>query len=145
MVEPHLSESHPSLPPSDRNMSRFQWLLAEARFHLLPWGQGFIHQKTTIVAASIALAVVVTVIWMMAATGYVSSAVVIAWWTGWSIYECICRLRCKPWIKEGRWWGRAYRRASLPDMIAYVATKNLLLGAGLFLVLYFLGALPDTA
>jgi NosR/NirI family nitrous oxide reductase transcriptional regulator len=51
-------------------------------------------------------------------------------------------MRCKPWIKEGAWWGRKYRKASVPDMIAYVATKNLLIGAGLFLVLYLMGVLP---
>lgn len=36
-------------------------------------------------------------------------------------------------------------RSNVPDMIAYVATKNLLIGAGLFGVLYLLGVLPGTA
>lgn len=117
----------------------------EAKHHLFPWGPGFLAQKPAWVAASIGLAMAVTVAWMLAATGRAAPAAVIAWWTGWSVYECVSRMRCKPWVKEGPWWGRQYRRANVPDMIAYVATKNLLIGAGLFGVLYLLGALPGTA
>lgn len=145
MVEPHLSGSNRSSPPDDEKMSGAQWLWAEVQYHLFPWGPGFLLQKPAIVAASFGLAIAVTVAWLLAATGRVAPAVVIAWWTGWSVYECICRLRCKPWIKEGIWWGRKYRRASVPDMIAYVATKNLLIGAALFLLLYLLGVLPGAA
>jgi NosR/NirI family nitrous oxide reductase transcriptional regulator len=112
------------------------------KYHLFPWGPGFLIQKPAMVAASIGLAVAVTVAWVLAATGRVAPVVVIAWWTGWSVYEFICRMRCKPWVKEGPWWGRQYRRANIPDMIAYVATKNLLIGAGLFWLLYLLGVLP---
>lgn len=142
MVELRSSGSSQSVPPDDEKMGLAQWVLAEAKFHLFPWGPGFLLQKPAIVAASIGLTIAVTVAWMLAATGHVAPAMVIAWWVGWSIYECICRMRCKPWIKEGAWWGRKYRKASVPDMIAYVATKNLLIGAGLFLVLYLLGVLP---
>jgi NosR/NirI family nitrous oxide reductase transcriptional regulator len=142
MVESRTSGSTQSVPPDDEKMGWAQWLWAETKFHLFPWGPGFLLQKPAIVAASIGLTIAVTVAWMLAATGRVAPAVVIAWWVGWSIYECICRMRCKPWIKEGAWWGRKYRKASVPDMIAYVATKNLLIGAGLFLVLYLMGVLP---
>jgi hypothetical protein len=133
------------MPPEDEGMGWPQWLLAEAKFHLFPWGPGFLLQKPALIAASAGLAIAVTVVWMLAVTGRIAPVIVIAWWTGWSIYEVSCRLGCKPWIKEGRWWGRKYRRASVPDMIAYVATKNLLIGAALFLVLYLLGVLPGTA
>jgi NosR/NirI family nitrous oxide reductase transcriptional regulator len=139
MVEQH---NNLSAPPGGKETSWPQWLWSEAKYHLFPWGPGFLEQKPAMVAASIGLAMAVTVAWMLAATGRAAPGVVIAWWTGWSVYECVCRMRCKPWIKEGPWWGRQYRHANLPDMIAYVATKNLLIGAGLFWVLYLLGVLP---
>lgn len=142
MIKPHTSEGNPSMPPYGKDLSWPRWLWAEAQYHLFPWGPGFLLQKPAIIAAGVGLAIAVTVAWLLAATGRIAPAIVIAWWTGWSIYECICRLRCKPWVKEGLWWGRNYRRASVPDMIAYVATKNLLIGAGLFLLLYSLGLLP---
>ncbi len=144
MVDQPVSGNNLSLPPDDKRLDWLHWLWAEVKYHLFPWGPGFLVQKPAMVAASIGLAVAVTVAWMLAATGRVAPVVVIAWWTGWSVYEFICRMRCKPWVKEGPWWGRQYRRANLPDMIAYVATKNLLIGAGLFWVLYLLGVLPGT-
>lgn len=145
MVEKHTSGINASLPPEDKEARGLRWLWVEAKYHLFPWGPGFLAQKPAIVAVSLGLALAVTVAWMLAATGRAAPAVVIAWWAGWSVYECVCRLRCKPWIKEGPWWGRQYRRANLPDMIAYVMTKNLLIGAGLFGGLYLLGVLPGAA
>lgn len=143
MVQQQGSSGGPhSVPPDDERMGLSQWLWAEAKFHLFPWGEGFLLQKPAIIAAGIGLSIAVTIAWLLTATGRMAPAVVIAWWIGWSIYEYICRMNCKPWIKEGVWWGRKYRRASAPDMIAYITTKNLLIGAGLFLVLYLLGALP---
>ena len=142
MVEQQRSESQFGVPPHDKGEKWYHWLWGEFLYHLFPWGPGFLAQKPAMVAASIGLAIAVTVAWLLAATGNMAPAVVIAWWTGWSVYECICRMRCKPWIKEGPWWGRKYQRASIPDMIAYVATKNLLIGAALFLLLYLLGMLP---
>lgn len=145
MVEQHKSGNNHSLPPGDKQMGWPQWLWMEAKYHLFPWGPGFLAQKPAWVAASIGLAMAVTVAWMLVATGRAAPAAVIAWWTGWSVYEYFSRMRCKPWVKEGSWWGRQYRRSNVPDMIAYVATKNLLIGAGLFVVLYLLGVLPGTA
>jgi NosR/NirI family nitrous oxide reductase transcriptional regulator len=142
MVDQPVSGNNLSLPPDDKRLDWLHWLWAEVKYHLFPWGPGFLIQKPAMVAASIGLAVAVTVAWVLAATGRVAPVVVIAWWTGWSVYEFICRMRCKPWVKEGPWWGRQYRRANIPDMIAYVATKNLLIGAGLFWLLYLLGVLP---
>ena len=125
-------------PIPDQN----QPLWGEIKYHLLPWGPGFLAQKPAMIAASIGLCIAVSVAWILAAAGQLAPAVVIAWWTGWSVYEILCRMRCKPWVKEGPWWRRSYRRASVPDMIFYVATKNLLIGAGLFWVLHLLGVLP---
>ncbi len=145
MLEQRTSRNDFPMPPCDKEMRWPQWLWVEAKYHLFPWGPGFLAQKPAMIAASIGLTIAVTVAWMLAATGRVAPAAVIAWWTGWSVYECICRMHCKPWVKEGPWWGRQYRRANVPDMIAYVATKNLLIGAGLFLVLYLLDVLPGVA
>lgn len=116
------------------------FLWEEAKDHLFPWGPTFLRQRAAVKAAGIGLAVVVTVAWVLAATGHIGSAVVIAWWVGWSVYEVLCRSRCKPWIKVGPWWGRERRLAGTADIIFYVATKNLLIGAGLFLILALLGA-----
>jgi NosR/NirI family nitrous oxide reductase transcriptional regulator len=113
----------------------------EAVDHVLPWGPAFLAQRAAMQAAGIGLAVVVTVAWLLAAAGRVSSVAVIAWWVGWSVYELLCRRRCKPWVKEGPWWGRKRRPASTVDLLFYVATKNLLIGAGLFLVLALLGVI----
>lgn len=145
MVEQHTSGNNLPLPPGNKNMNWPQLLWEEAKYHLFPWGPGFLAQTPAKFAAGVGLSIAVTVTWMLAATGRVAPAVVIAWWTGWSVYECICRMHCKPWVKEGPWWGQQYRRANVPDMIAYVATKNLLIGAGLFWVLYLLGMLPGAA
>jgi NosR/NirI family nitrous oxide reductase transcriptional regulator len=130
------------MPGGDEPISLPAWLLEEARDHLFPWGPGFVMQKTAMQAAGIALAVVVTLAWILAAAGQVTSAVVIAWWIGWSVYEVLCRRRCKPWVKDGPWWGRKRRPADTADLIFYVATKNLLIGAGLFLLLTLLDLSP---
>lgn len=128
--------------PADTQQSTARWLWAEAKFHLLPWSGNFMTQKPAMVAAGMGFAVFVTATWTLAAAGQIGPAAVIGWWTAWSVYEFMCRMRCKPWIKEGPWWKKEYRKASAPDLIAYVATKNLLIGAGLFLVLHLFGVLP---
>jgi NosR/NirI family nitrous oxide reductase transcriptional regulator len=132
-------EMHQNEAPLPSGTGLWGWLWQETLFHLFPWGPGFFQQRLAIQAASIALAVAVTVAWILAATGRIGSAMVIAWWIGWSLYEVLCRRRCKPFIKEGPWWGKQWRRASTADLISYVATKNLLIGIGLFLVLALLG------
>lgn len=127
--------------PADDSLPLARWLWEEAKFHLLPWGPGFLKQKGALRAAEIGFAVVVTAGWILSAGGPVGPALVTAWWTGWSVYEVICRMNYLPWIKEGQWWKRNFRRATALDMIAYVATKNLLIGAGLFALLQSLGVL----
>ncbi|WP_346925683.1 hypothetical protein, partial [uncultured Arthrobacter sp.] len=49
--------------------------------------------------------------------------------------------RCKPYVKDGPWWGRNLRPASWADMAAYVSFKNLLIAAALFLVMKGTGIL----
>jgi len=47
----------------------------------------------------------------------------------------------KPLVKDGPWWGRDYRPGTWMDVTFYVATKNLLIAAVLFLALQAAGAL----
>lgn len=137
--QPVESEREP-MPGGTGRIGLGAWIWEEAKDHLFPWGPNFFKQRAALQAAGIGLAVVVTTAWVLAATGHAGSAVVIAWWVGWSAYEVLCRRRCKPWIKVGPWWGRERRLAGTADIIFYVATKNLLIGAGLFLLLALLGA-----
>lgn len=132
-----------ALPPLSTAASVLAWLGAEARDHLWPWGRLPAGKSMAWRAASVALAIAATLAWALAATGRLSSGAVIAWWFGWSIYEVLIRLAAKPHVKDGPWWGRRYRRATVMDMLSYVGFKNLLIGAGLFLVLKALGWLPE--
>ncbi len=128
-------------PPRSEPGSLWRWLYEETIYHFFPWSARFFKQPIAFKAASIGLAVVVTATWILAAAGEIGSAVVVGWWTGWSVYEIVARAYCKPWVKDGPWWRRDFRPASKADLIAYVATKNLIIGAGLFLVLDLLGVL----
>ncbi len=139
MVKQNAGQDPVTMPHGQKKLTVIAWIWAEAKDHMLPWGPGFLIQRAAIKAAGIGLAVVVTVTWILAAVGRIDSAVVIAWWTGWSVYEVLCRRRCKPWVKEGPWWQRNLRKADTIDIIFYVATKNLLIGVVLFLILTGLG------
>lgn len=131
-------QDHEVVPSSSGQLS-WKWFVDEAIDHLFPWNARFLHQKLAFQAAGIGLALAVTAAWILAAAGRLDSAVVIGWWTGWSVYEVIVRRQCKPWVKDGPWWGTRRRPADTMDLVAYVATKNLLIGALLFLVLTALG------
>ena len=89
--------------------------------------------------AGFALAIAASLAWIFTAFGQLSSAAIIGWWFGWSVYEVRVRLSGKRYVKDGPWWGRQYRVASVMDMICYVGFKNLLLGAILFLTIKSLG------
>jgi NosR/NirI family transcriptional regulator, nitrous oxide reductase regulator len=117
------------------------WLRRELIDHLLPWNRAFLRHPLVLRAAGLALAVFVTWAWLLGAAGKLGAGVVLGWWLAWSCYEAITRMACKPYVKEGPWWGRALRRASWPDMAAYVGMKNLLIGAGLFLAMKAAGVL----
>ena len=127
--------------PSYAEIKGVKWLLYELFDHLWPWSkQGWLQHKA-IQTAGLAFAVAVTVAWALAANGRLGSDALIGWWLGWSIYEIIIRLQCKPYIKDGPWWGHRYRPAGRMDMICYVLFKNLLIGALLFISLRNLGLL----
>lgn len=113
----------------------------EAWDHLWPWSARGFRRAPILEALSLGVAVAATVVWGLAASGQVAGGVVIGWWTGWSAFEIMVRMQSKPYIKEGPWWGRNYRSASLMDMGCYVLFKNLLIGAALFLGLKSLGLL----
>jgi NosR/NirI family nitrous oxide reductase transcriptional regulator len=130
---------------ADPDHSLLRWLVEEAKFHLLPWRSGYAGKRGMLKAAGIGLAAVVTVAWILSGTGHIGPAVVTAWWIGWSVYEVASRLLHLPWIKEGHWWGRNFRRATLADVTAYVATKNLLIGTLLFALLNTTGVLHALA
>lgn len=118
------------------------WAL-EVWDHLWPWDGADGAQSQHLwrwVAAVLALAT--TVAWAMAATGRLHSGAIIGWWFGWSLMEVAVRMASKPYVKEGPWWQRHYRVATLMDMVCYVGFKNLLIGAGLFLCLKYLGWMP---
>jgi NosR/NirI family nitrous oxide reductase transcriptional regulator len=121
-----------------RDHAVLRWIYEELKFHLLPWRAG---HHDMLKAAGVGLAVVVTAMWLLSGTGHVGPAGVIAWWIGWSAYEVASRRVNLPWIKEGRWWKRDFRAGSLADIAAYVATKNLLIGAVAFAVLHSTGVL----
>lgn len=127
------------LPPYAK--SAHAWLLHEALDHLWPWSQrGFQHHKW-VLAIGIVLALAVSIVWVMAGLGKATAGTVIGWWAGWSVFEIVIRMYSKPYIKEGPWWQRHYRPASIMDMLCYVSFKNLLVGAALFIGLKALGLL----
>lgn len=128
-----------SMPGGSGRIPFRKWVIEEVTDHLFPWTGNILRASIGLRAAGIGLAIAVTTAWLLAASGSISSVAVISWWIGWSVYEIICRSRCKPWVKEGPWWQRKRRPASLPDLIFYVATKNLIIGVGLFLIMELLG------
>jgi NosR/NirI family transcriptional regulator, nitrous oxide reductase regulator len=119
----------------------FTWLWRELVDHLLPWNREFLSHPFVLRAAGVGLAVFVTWAWLLGAAGKLGPGIVLGWWLAWSAYETITRMKCKPFVKEGSWWGRTLRRASWADMAAYVGMKNLLIGAGLFLAMKAVGVL----
>ena len=126
--------------PSRRELV-WHWLRDEALFHLLPWDRGFLQEIFAIRAVAACVVTVVTAAWVLTAANKIGPTVMLAWWLGWSVYEVLSRMRYKPWIKVGAWWNLEYRQATLADMIFYVATKNLIIAAGLFLLLQGIGLL----
>ncbi|HSN22248.1 MAG TPA: 4Fe-4S binding protein [Usitatibacter sp.] len=127
--------------PANPALGFLRWAWEETKFHLLPWAPGQEGRRRWLNALGMGLAVVVTFAWLLSGTGRIGPAAIIAWWIGWSVYEVESRMANLPWIKEGRWWKRDFRRGTLPDIVAYVATKNLLIGTLLFAVLHSAGVL----
>jgi hypothetical protein len=111
--------------------------------HLWPWTSAGLRRQPALVIASLALALVVSLAWGAAALGQLSRMGLIAWWFGWSLFEVGVRRQCKPYVKEGPWWGATWRAANWMDLLCYVLFKNLLLGSVLYLALNALGLLAD--
>ena len=139
MVDPR-SMTEPVHPPYAAGSAPAR-LAAEVWDHLWPWSRSGFQRQRALQAAGLALAVAVSLAWVLAALGRLAPAAIIGWWFGWSVFEIVVRLGSKPYVKEGPWWGKRYRRASVMDMICYVGFKNLLIGAALFIGLKSLGLL----
>ncbi|AMN47779.1 FMN-binding protein [Steroidobacter denitrificans] len=129
------------LRPVEAKLGPLAWLRRELVDHLFPWNRQFLTYPLALRAAGIALAILVTWAWLLGATGRLGPGLVLGWWFAWSVYELIVRMRCKPWVKEGPWWGHTMRPATWADMAAYVSMKNLLIGAALFLLMRGTGVL----
>lgn len=139
-VDPRLPTPAMSPPYADTR-GFVQRLAAEAWDHLWPFSRAGFKRQLAVNAAGLALAAAVTLTWVLAALGQLAPAVIIGWWFGWSLFEVMIRRGSKPYVKDGPWWGRSYRRAGMMDLLSYVGFKNLLIGASLFLVLKSLGIL----
>ncbi len=140
MVDPRMV-TDPVDPPYAGARSLLHRLAAELWDHLWPWSRSGFRQQRTLHAAGLALAAAASVAWVLAAMGRLDAGAIIGWWFGWSVLEILVRLGAKPYVKEGPWWGKRYRRASVMDMVCYVGFKNLLVGALLFIGLKSAGLL----
>lgn len=129
------------LPPYAGETSGLRRLAYEIWDHLWPWSRRGFRQRRFFLALSLALAAAVSVVWLLAAAGRLGPTVVVAWWVGWSVFEVVVRWQSKPYVKDGPWWGHTYRRASFADLVCYVAFKNLLIAATLFLAMRVVGLL----
>lgn len=119
----------------------WRWVVREAWDHLWPWSSTGWATQRVLHITGFSLALAVSLMWILAAQGMVSSGAVIGWWVGWSVYEILIRLSGRRYVKDGPWWRANYRRANVMDMMSYVGFKNLLIGATLFLTLKAFGLL----
>ena len=92
-------------------------------------------------ASGLALAVLMTWVWILGAVGSIGPGIVLGWWLAWSAYEMVLRMRFKPYVKDGPWWERNLRPASWADMASYVGFKNLLIAAAMFVMMKTTGVL----
>ena len=142
MIDPRM----PSDPvaPAYATQGRVATLVAEIWDHVWPWSRQGFQRQATLSALGLALGLAASLMWLLAAQGRLEAGAIIAWWAGWSVLEVMIRLASKPYVKEGPWWGRQYRRAGRMDMVCYVGFKNLLIGASLFLLLKSFGLVTLT-
>ncbi len=128
--------------PADTARQSVPALIRQEFFdHLFPWSSRMAAQPLLLKGLSIALALLVTWVWVLGAAGKLGPGIVLGWWLAWSAYELVVRMRCKPYVKDGPWWGRNLRPAGWADMMAYVGFKNLLIAAALFLLMKGTGVL----
>jgi len=107
----------------------------EARDHLFPWGRKFAKRSRAVQALTMAFALAVTVAWILGILGHLRLPVVIGWWVAWSAFELMVRVRCQPWFRRGPLLRRLRRPASAGEIIFYVTSKNILIGALLSLLM----------
>ncbi|MBF5007047.1 NosR/NirI family protein [Diaphorobacter caeni] len=103
--------------------------------HINPWSTtGWArHRLLSVLAVPCLIAVIAA--WALLAMGQISTTVIILAWFVWSVIEVLLRLTGRRYVKDGAWWLSRYRHANLMDMLAYVAFKNLLIGAALLIAL----------
>ena len=135
--------TEPAQPPHKTGLRGWRWLAMELRDHLWPWSPQSLRGSRALLLAGALLAVAVSLAWLLAATGRLSGMAIVAWWLAWSAYEVAIRMQGRRYVKDGPWWQAQYRVAGWMDMISYVAFKNLLIGATLFLGLKAAGWLPQ--
>lgn len=128
-------------PPPEPRASLPAFIGQEILDHLFPWSRKAPAQPKLLQALTYGLAALVTWVWILGAAGRLGPGIVLGWWFAWSVYEMVIRMRTKPYVKEGPWWGRNLRPASWADMAAYVSFKNLLIAATLFLIMKSTGIL----
>lgn len=131
-----------AMPAHKAGRGALAWLAMEVRDHLWPWSREGWKSQRALQVAGFSLALAASLAWLLAAQGKLSSAAIIAWWFGWSVYEVLIRMSGRRYVKEGPWWRGSYRVAGWMDMLSYVGFKNLLIGAALFLTFKALGWLP---
>ena len=139
MVNPNVLTDPVAPPYAERNI--FVRFGAEIWDHLWPWTRESFNSNRRVQGVLLGVALLATLVWVIAAFGKIHPAVLIGWWFGWSVLEVAVRAKAKPYVKDGPWWGKRYRHATLFDLISYVGFKNLLIGASLFLLLKSMGAL----
>jgi NosR/NirI family nitrous oxide reductase transcriptional regulator len=128
-----------ALPPYAKGARGLSLVWLEVRDHLWPWSVEGWTSARALQVAGFSLAIAVTVAWVLAALGNITSGAIIGWWFGWSVYEVLIRMSGRRYVKDGPWWKGRYRVAGAMDMMSYVGFKNLLIGAALFLTLKSLG------
>ncbi len=128
-------------PAAEARLSLPAFIGQEFFDHVFPWSRKVFQQPILLQAATFALTVLVTWVWVLGAAGSIGPGIILGWWLAWSVYEMVVRMRCKPYVKDGPWWGRNLVPASWADMAAYVAFKNLLIAAALFLIMKGAGVL----
>ena len=122
-------------------LSPLAFIWNETIDHLFPWSSKVLSQPILLKASGLALAVLMTWVWLLGIAGKLGPGIILGWWLAWSVYELVVRMRCKPFVKEGPWWGRDIRPASWADMASYVAFKNLLIAVVLFMIMKGAGVL----
>lgn len=143
-VDPRLP-SDPVTPSYVTNANIVMSLLTEAIEHLWPWQRARFSAARTTLALLAGAAVLALFALVLGSSGQLATGLAIGGWSGWCLFEILERRGSKPYVKDGPWWQRHYRKASLMDLVSYVGFKNLVIGALLFLLLQSLGLLTLSA